>query len=182
MKPLSRKHQKFVEEYLKCWNGSQAYMKVYPKAAYDSARANASKLLANANVVKEISERLSEAQMGADEALLLLADQARGDIAQLMEVTTMGFNMDMQVAKDKGLTKLIKKVKQKTTTYIAKSESQEDREVTELEVELYDAQSALVNILKMHGKYGLLSTGEPLDINGLDLMLGLIYGKRNNQS
>ena len=91
-------------------------------------------------------------QMSADEALQLNADIARGDIAQIMDVSGVGFSLDMSKAKEAGLTKLIKKVKQKTTTYIAKKESDEDREVTELEIELYPADSAIERVLKVHGK------------------------------
>jgi hypothetical protein len=63
----------------------------------------------------------------------------------------MGFSLDLRGAKEKGLTKLIKKVKQKTTTFLAKKESEEDREVHEIEIELYDAQGALVTLGKHHG-------------------------------
>ena len=59
----------------------------------------------------------------------------------------------MSKAQEMGLTGLIKKVKQKTTIYQAKKESEEDREVTELEIELYDRQAALRDILKLHGKF-----------------------------
>ena len=152
-KPLSKKHKKFIDEYLKIWNGTRAYMRVYPKSSYESAMVSASELLRNPNIESAISERMNEAHMSANEALALLADQARGDMAQLMDITSMGFNMDMAKAREAGLTKLIKKVKQKTTTFIAKKESEEDREVTELEVELYDAQAAIDKILRVHGKY-----------------------------
>lgn len=91
--------------------------------------------------------------MSAEEALKLLADIARGDMALMMDVSSMGFNLDMKRAQELGLTKLIKRVKQKTTTFIAKKESEEDREVTELEVELYDALGAIRDVLKVHGKF-----------------------------
>lgn len=152
-KPLSRKHQKFIDEYLQCWNGTRAYMRVYPKASYESAGVLASELLGNVRVSAVITERMNEAHMSADEALKLLADMARGDVAQIMDVSSMGFNLDMKRAQELGLTKLIKKVKQKTTIYQAKKESEEDREVTELEVELYDAQAAIDKILRVHKKY-----------------------------
>jgi phage terminase small subunit len=166
-KSLSKKHQAFIDEYLRIWNGTRAYMRVYPKCSYASARTLAGELLAKIDISEAITERMNEAHMSADEALALLADQARGDMAQLMDITSMGFNMDMEKAKDAGLTKLIKKVKQKTTTFIAKKESEEDREVTELEVELYDAQAAIDKILRVHGKYNdkvdVTSAGEKIE-------------------
>ena len=172
-KPLSKKHKKFIDEYLKIWNGTRAYMRVYPNATYETARANASDLLAKTDISESINERMNEAHMSANEALALLADQARGDMAQLMDITSMGFNMDMAKAREAGLTKLIKKVKQKTTTFIAKKESEEDREVTELEVELYDAQAAIDKILRVHGKYNdkvdVTSAGEKI-VNVIEIV------------
>ena len=101
--------------------------------------------------------------MGVDEALKLTADIARGDIAELMDISSVGFNLDMEEAKRRGLTKLIKKVKQKTITIIGKKEDSDDKEITELEVELYDAQAATRDILKLHGKFT-----EKIDISNTD--------------
>lgn len=153
LKPLSKKHQRVLDEYLLVFNQTRAYQKVYTKSAYDSARSLASDLFANTNFAAHVIARLDEAHMSADEALKLTADIARGDVAQLMEVSSVGFNLDMSKAQELGLTGLIKKVKQKTTIYQAKKESEEDREVTELEIELYDRQAALRDILKLHGKF-----------------------------
>lgn len=161
---MNNKQRIFVDEYLKCWNAAEAARRAgYSKK---TARAIGAELLTKPDISAEIQARLKESHMGADEALDLLAAQARGDMGQIMEVSSMGFNLDMQKAQDAGLTKLIKKVKQKTTTFIAKKESEEDREVTELEVELYDAQSAIDKILHIHGKFvdrhDITSKGEPI--------------------
>jgi len=153
LKPLSRKHQRVLDEYLVCFNQWRAYKKVFPKVTDESARALSSKLFADVNFLGNLTKRLNEAHMSADEALKLQSDIARGDMAQLMDVYSTGFNLDMAKAKELGLTRLIKKVKQKTTTHIAKSESDEDREVVELEIELYDAQAAIRDVLKIHGKF-----------------------------
>jgi phage terminase small subunit len=150
---LSKKHTAFVEEYLRTFNGTRAYMHVYPNAKERSARSNASELLTNPNVKEAIGLRLTEMHLGADEVLKLLGDMARGDMGEFLDVSGMGFNLDLQDAKAKGLTKLIKRVKQKTTIFQAKKESEEDREVHELEIELYDAQAALEKIGKHHGLF-----------------------------
>lgn len=179
LKPLNRKHQRFVEEYLQTFNGTQAYLRVYPKSTYDAARANAARLLASDNIAAAVKERLDEAHMSADEALKLLSGMARGDIAELMDVTSMGFVLDIKKAQEKGLTRLIKKVKQKTVTKIGKKEDDEDTEVHELEVELYDAQAAIDKILKVHGRYldrvDVTSGGKTLEIgiNPVDYRSGL---------
>lgn len=152
LKPLSRKHQRVLDEYLIGFNQWRAYKKVYPKITDESARTMSSRLFADVNFLAHLTKRLNEAHMSADEALKLTADIARGDIGEVMDISSVGFNLDMAKAKEKGLTKLIKKVKQKTTTFIAKKESDEDREVTELEIELYPADAALDRILRIHEK------------------------------
>jgi len=165
VKPLSKKHQKFIDEYLKCWNGTRAYMRVYPKASYETAGANASTLLGSTRISAVISERMNEAHMSADEALEILAAQARGDVAQLMDLTTMGGNIDLLSAQEKGLTRLIKKFKQKTTTIIGKKESDDDKEIHEIELELYDAQAAVDKILRVHKKYTDPADDKKIEIN-----------------
>ena len=129
-----------------CWRPSR-------KAGEASARAASCKVLAKDNVSAYIEERLEEMKMSADEALLLMGDIARGDIAQVMDVSSMVFMLDMKRAKELGLTKLIKRVKQKTITKIGKNEDNEDVEIHNLEIELYPADAALDKILRVHGKY-----------------------------
>ena len=153
LKPLSKKHQLFVDYYLQCFNATQAYLRVYPSSSTDAARANAARLIATDNVKAAIQERLAEVHMSADEALKLQADIARADVGDIMEPTTFGYNFDMKKAKQTGFTKLIKKVKQKTVTIMGKGEGSEDTEIHTIEIELYDAQAAIRDALKVHGKF-----------------------------
>lgn len=152
LKPLSKKDLATLAKYFEMWNGTRAWMHTHPKCSYNAARANASEWLAKPNIKAAIEEKLSELQMSADEALKLQTDIARGDMGEFLDVNGIGFNLDLHDAKSRGLTKLIKKVKQRTTTFIAKKESEEDREVHELEIELYPADIAQERILKMHGR------------------------------
>ena len=148
---LSNKQQIFIDEYLKCWNATEAAR----RAGYADNRhlhTNANKLLQNTTVQEEIQARLRESQMSADEAMQRLTDIGRGDMADLMDVTSMGWALDMQKAQERGKTKLIKKVKQTTITKIGRKQDDDDEERTYLEVELYPADSALRDILKIHGK------------------------------
>lgn len=161
LEPLSRKHQRFVDEYfLANFNGTEAYMRVYnPKGGRSSARVMAAELLAKPNISAAIETRLAEVHMSADEALKLLAEHARGDLADFMDLTANGFNISLLVKDESGElqtkanTRVIKKIKQKTTTIIGKKESDDDKEIHETEIELYDAQSALEKILRVHGKF-----------------------------
>jgi hypothetical protein len=97
--------------------------------------------------------------MNADEVLSRLADIARGDLAELMDITTSGFNISLMTKDTDGnlitnpKTKLIRKVKQKVTTFLAKKQSDEDREIVETEIELYSALEALQLLGKYHGLF-----------------------------
>jgi phage terminase small subunit len=150
---ITKKHQLFVDYYLQLMNGTRAYMLVYPKASYETAMANASRLLGTAKVKDLINKRLEESRMSAEDVLRRMEDIARGDVSELMDITSVGFNLDMAKAKRKGLTRLIKKVKQRTITKIGKKDSDDDTETHELEIELYDAQTAQRDLLKIHGKF-----------------------------
>ena len=149
-KPLSKKHQKFVNEYLKRWNGTRAYMAVYPKSQYESALRSASELLTKPDIAAVIAERIKESQMSADEAMEILAAHARGDMGQF--ANGLG-GLDFEAAKEAGLTRLVKKYKQRTITKIGKGANDDDTETHDLEIELYDAQAAAEKILKIHGKF-----------------------------
>ena len=148
---MNNKQRVFVEEYLKCWNATEAAK----RAGYSerTAYSHGARLLKDVEISDAIEERLKELHMSTDEALQLLAEQARGDLGEFMDISSVGFNLDLLDADgNKKNTRLIRKIKQRTTTFIAKKESDEDREVTETEIELYDAQSAIDKILKVAGK------------------------------
>ncbi len=144
-----------LDEYFRNgYNATKAYMSTHPGSSYNAARSSAADFLARPNIKAEVERRLAEKHMSAEEAMERLSDIARGDVSQLMDVSGMGFSLNMQKAQEKGLTKLIKKVKQKPTVHLAKSESDEDREVHEIEIELYNAHEAQRDILKLHGRLG----------------------------
>lgn len=152
---LTKAQEVFISEYLKCFNGTEAYSRAYPKAKRDSARACAADLLANPNIKSEIDRRLAEVHMSADEALKLLSDIARGDVTEFL--TPFG-NLDIDKLRESGKGRLVKKIRQKTVTKIGKKKDDEDTEVLDTEIELYPADAALRDILKISKKL-------PTDIN-----------------
>ena len=158
----ANKQQVFIEEYLQCWNAAEAAR----RAGYSvkTARSYGQQLLTKIDIQEEIQARLAEKQMSADEALTLLADMARGDLGEFMDAGTL--MLDLRKAKDEGRTAIIKKLKQRTITKLGKNESDEDVEIHDLEIELYDAQAALDKILRVHGRYDdrldLTSKGESI--------------------
>ena len=144
---LTNKQQVFISEYLRCFNASEAAR----RAGYTSkANVIGSQLLANPSISAEIQARLAEVHMSADEALKLTADIARGDVSDFMAIGSMGFSLDLQAALEAGKTNLIKKVSQKTITVNGKNE---DKETHIIDIELYDRQAALRDILKVHGRF-----------------------------
>jgi phage terminase small subunit len=150
---LNERQKKFVSEYLKSFNATKAAIAAgYSKrTAYSIGQENLKK--------PEIAAAVDESIMSADEAATNISEIARGDMADLMSITTSGFMLELMIKDPEtgGMivnpaTKLIKKIKQKTTIFIAKEESKEDRQVTETEFELYSRHDANRDILKYRGK------------------------------
>lgn len=147
---LTNKQTRFVEEYLRDFNATQAAL----RSGYSARTAYS---IGSENLKKpEIMEAIRERCMSADEVLARMTDIARGDLADLMDITTTGYSLQLMVRNDNGdlivnpKTKLIKKIKQKVTTFLAKSGDGEDRETIETEIELYNAQEALTTLGKYH--------------------------------
>lgn len=58
---LNDKHNVFIETYLiNGYNGIDAYLIAYPKASYDTARANSTKLLAKTDIKEIINTKKKE--------------------------------------------------------------------------------------------------------------------------
>ena len=87
MTPLARR---FAQEYVVDLNGAQAYLRANPRVSYDTAVANASRLLANANVAREVSmlieERAARTRIEADAVLQRLWQIATADPRKLAEL------------------------------------------------------------------------------------------------
>ena len=149
-KKLNKAQEVFVSEYLSCFNATEAYSRAYPKAKRTTAASNGYELLRNTEIQEAIQSRLNEVHMGADEALKLQSDIARGDITEFF--TSYG-NLDFDKLRTSGAGRLVKKIKQKTVTKIGKGDNDPDTEVLETEIELYPADVAQERILKIHGKF-----------------------------
>jgi Phage terminase, small subunit len=148
---MRNKQRVFIAEYLKDFNATQAAIRAgySPKTAYSIGQENLTK--------PEIKLAIEERMMNREEVVAGLSDIARGDMADLMAITTSGFTLELMIDDGQGnkivnpKTKLIKKIKQKVTTYLAKKEDDEDREVIETEIELYSAHEAFRDLGKVHG-------------------------------
>lgn len=152
-KKLTNKERVFIDRYLVHFNASRAAREAgySKKTAYSIGQ----RLLKNVEVSTEIQERLSEIHMSSDEALAILADHARGDIGDFLDVSSVGWNVSLvDVAEDGSVTKkpntrLLKKIKQKVTTI---NDQAGEREIIETEIELHDPQNAIEKILRAGGK------------------------------
>lgn len=128
---LTSKQQVFIAEYLKCWNASEAAR----RAGYteNSARAQGSRLLTDADISAEIERRKAEIIMSADEVASRLTEQARAGYAAYF--TDLG-TVDIATLIKDGKGHLIKKIKPTKDG---------------LEVEFHDVQAALVHLAKING-------------------------------
>lgn len=135
---LNNKQQVFVNEYLKCWNSSEAAR----RAGYNGkSNVQGPRLLANVSIKAEIEARIAELVMTADEALIRLSEQARGSLADFTDVELLA---DL---KDHPKAYLIKHL----TTDVHEDKAGKVHYKTRFE--LHDAQRAIEDILKIHGKF-----------------------------
>lgn len=128
---MKTRQQIFLEEYLRCWNASEAARRAGYKGRPNTIGP---RLLANVGIQKAIQARLDELKMSADEVLVRLADQARSSMADFVEVDDAG-QIKVSLAQA-GKLHLVKKI----------SLTAEGG----LQIELYDAQGALKLIGQHH--------------------------------
>lgn len=85
MAKLTRRQQVFVEEYLTCWNASEAARRSGYTGKPDVIGA---RLLGNVSIRALVEARMKEKAMGADEVIARLAEQARVNIGDFIEIKT----------------------------------------------------------------------------------------------
>lgn len=144
---LTDKQRIFIDEYFLCGlNQTEAYRRAGYEGEYKTLAANASRMIRNDNVRAEIERRLTEHAMTANEALARLANEARGDLA---DVFTDDGEFDFKTAKARGQTAIIKKLKRKRSTRYTADDDDNGVVIDEhFEIELYDAQAAQLALLK----------------------------------
>lgn len=145
---LSNKHRAFIENYLLCFNATEAYSRVYAPPSRETAASNGYRLLRNAEIAEIISQRLTETAMSADEVLMRLADHARADIGEFLAGDDGDVATDIQAMREKKKTHLIKKITQTRRQRTFRDDSAEEETVVSLE--LHDAQAALVHLGRHH--------------------------------
>jgi phage terminase small subunit len=142
MSRLTNLQKEFVNQYFLCGlNATEAVVKAGYKVKNRAvAAAIGYENLRKPQISEAIEERLGESAMGANEVLYRLSEHARGNVGDYLDMFGVP---SIDKAKSSGKIHLIKKLK--TKTYFVG----EDR-VVETEMELYDAQSALVQLGRFH--------------------------------
>ncbi len=153
MTKLTAKQQAFVDHYLTCFNAAEAAR----LAGYSekTARSIGYENLTKPDIQKEVSARVSELTMTADEALLLMTRIARGDLSQYIYDDG---DIGIKELKESGDGRLLKKYKRTRNT--TRRKNGDEFESESIDFEFYAADAALRGILKIHGKYGPLGTDD----------------------
>ena len=174
---LNAKNTLFVEHYLQCWNATEAAK----RAGYSekTAYSQGSRLLKNAEVKLAVQARISEVAMGADEVLLRLAAHGRGSMEQFLTIERVKFParvlapdpekpnaVKLVYGEEERVITVIDFEKAKLGYALHLVKSFKDSPKDGLEIELYDAQAALVHLGRHHALFTdkIAQTGEGLDL------------------
>jgi phage terminase small subunit len=173
---LTTKQELFIEEYLKCFNCTRAALVAgySPKTAYSIGSEN----LKKPEIAEVIKQRLNESAMSADEVLMRLAQEARGDMSDFWDIPEQGEpSLNLGGERAEGKLHLIKRMKVKTTTRLI---ADIETKTSEVDFELYDAQAAKTLIGRHHGlfvdKTELTGKGG-LPLMDIDKLIEKVYGK-----
>lgn len=163
---LNERQKKFCEGYIFDWNGTRAYMAAYPDADYDSARTNASRLLANVNIKAYIEElKTKTAELAGVSALRVAKEFARlafTDVSRLRKDWHKEQDWDKLTDDEKAIISGITTIKRT----IGGGEDAPEIEETKLQFTTHDKQKALIELKKMFG-YDAAEKIEVTNINPL---------------
>jgi len=164
---ITNRKRVFIQEYLSCWNATEAAL----RAGYSirTARSQGSRLLTDVDIASEIKATLDNKAMSADEVLHRLAEHARGDMGNFIDIESMSFSLNLQKAKELGLTYLIKEIEDHVV--MTSNKDGEETETHHIKIKLVDSKSALDTLAKYHGllvdRTDLTSGGQPIKVVGL---------------
>lgn len=148
----------WLTEYYKCFNATEAAR----RAGYKSPDKQGQEV--KAKFADEIKAHIDDLVMSADEALVLLSEQARGSLGDFAAVQVLSDLEDHPKARlVKALASDVYEDKAGKVHYKAR-------------IELHDAQSAIINVLKIHGKFNN-DAGSSED---KPFIVKVVYGERAN--
>lgn len=135
-KKLSPRHRLFVDHYCELLDGSKAARAAGFKGNPNVISTTAHRLLNTPHIAEAIKARLSTSAMTEGEALGRIAEMARADIGEFVDIENNKLVIDWGKAREK--SHLIKSIRNTRHG---------------LHIEMHDSQAALDKILKVHGKY-----------------------------
>jgi phage terminase small subunit len=138
---LTDRQRLFVEEYLTCWNASEAARRSGYKT---QANVQGARLIANDNIRRAIELRVAAKIMVADEVLARLSDHATASLGDFIDKYGQ---IDIRRARQLGKLHLVKRYK--TTSYVRKN----GQKIVTAEIELHDPQTALVQVGRHYGLF-----------------------------
>lgn len=145
-KKLTGKQEVFVEQYLANGrNGTKAARDAGYKGNDNSLAVQAHEYLRKPKIQAFVRERLKGVKANADEVLYLLADHMRADISAFYQCVGEDGSLDMEKAKEAGVSHLVKKLK------IRNYRDSNGNPVTQTEIELHDSQAAARTLAEIHG-------------------------------
>ena len=149
--PLTHLQEAFAENYLgNGFNAVQAARDAGYTGSDATLRSIASENLTKPNISSRVRARLDGLKANADEVLFLLADHLRSDLADFEGCFKDDGRLDLVKAQERGVSRLVRKIKNTTRT-ISQGEGMEPiREVT-CEIELYSAQDAAGKLIPVLG-------------------------------
>lgn len=142
-KGLNYRQRAFIEAYLRTGNATKSAIEAGYSAT--SAHNQGHRLINNDEVIEVIRARVEAFEVKTDLILARMIDRATGSMAMLSDVDSNGdLKLNFDKAQKLGAMHLIKKIKQTDE----KKSFGEDNEIerTTVEVELYDAQAADVQL------------------------------------
>jgi phage terminase small subunit len=179
---LTYKQKAFAEAYLLCGNATKAAK----MAGYSekTARSLGCENLTKPDIKILIQERLKEKRISADKVLALLSLQAEGSLEYFLDIHSDGFaSIDISTLQARDHLRLIRKLKIKhSRRIVGRGRNAQKWEDETIEIELYDAQKALI----MLGRYyGLFNNNRRFDLfrNEIEYekALDTIYGPKKRR-
>lgn len=147
MPKLTDKQELFVKHYIATLNATEAARLAGYGGDYSTLKSIGYENLTKPYLRKAIDNHLKAKTMGADEVLARLDAHARIDMGDFLGEDSFSSNtVNLKQAKEKGLSHLIKKVKQRVVTT-------DETQYETFEFELHDAQAALVHLGKAYGLF-----------------------------
>lgn len=137
---LTSKQRLFIEEYLTCWNATEAAR----RAGYANPNKRGPENVVKSGIREEIRRRLAEKAMPADEVLARLSIQASADVRDLVEFA----EHDSEDGKIKAGEMVGLRLTRDAPLHLIKSLTPTRYG---LKVELHDQQAALVLLARHHG-------------------------------